>query len=93
MHSNCKYRIYIYIFDKSYPLIMQNELSQALSAKHRSNKHHQDIEITEAEPSRTPEDSVCSGEGPTDTYAEISGISHSMLSHSMVSHSVVSHSK
>ncbi|KAL7741002.1 hypothetical protein ACLKA6_013443 [Drosophila palustris] len=66
---------------------------QALSAKHRSNKHHQDIEITEAEPSRTPEDSVCSGEGPTDTYAEISGISHSMLSHSMVSHSVVSHSK
>ncbi|KRF85659.1 uncharacterized protein Dvir_GJ16295, isoform C [Drosophila virilis] len=66
---------------------------QALSAKHRSNKHHQDIEITEAEPSRTPEDSVCSAEGPTDTYAEISGISHSMLSHSMVSHSVVSHSK
>ncbi|XP_070075613.1 metabotropic glycine receptor isoform X2 [Drosophila takahashii] len=66
---------------------------QALSAKHRSNKHHQDIEITEAEPSRTPEDSVCSAEGPTDTYAEISGVSHSMLSHSMVSHSVVSHSK
>ncbi|KAH8341392.1 hypothetical protein KR059_005837 [Drosophila kikkawai] len=65
----------------------------ALSAKHRSNKHHQDIEITEAEPSRTPEDSVCSAEGPTDTYAEISGVSHSMLSHSMVSHSVVSHSK
>ncbi|KAH8298243.1 hypothetical protein KR018_011851 [Drosophila ironensis] len=67
--------------------------SQALSAKHRSNKHHQDIEITEAEPSRTPEDSVCSAEGPTDTYAEISGVSHSMLSHSMISHSVVSHSK
>ncbi|XP_017095608.3 metabotropic glycine receptor isoform X2 [Drosophila bipectinata] len=66
---------------------------QALSAKHRSNKHHQDIEITEAEPSRTPEDSVCSAEGPTDTYAEISGVSHSMLSHSMISHSVVSHSK
>ncbi|BFF96171.1 probable G-protein coupled receptor 179 [Drosophila madeirensis] len=66
---------------------------QALSAKHRSNKHHQDIEITEAEPSRTPEDSVCSAEGPTDTYAEISGVSHSMLSHSMVSHSIVSHSK
>ncbi|KAH8282440.1 hypothetical protein KR054_007749 [Drosophila jambulina] len=63
------------------------------NAKHRSNKHHQDIEITEAEPSRTPEDSVCSAEGPTDTYAEISGVSHSMLSHSMVSHSVVSHSK
>nr|XP_036226167.1 uncharacterized protein LOC106624095 isoform X2 [Bactrocera oleae] len=64
---------------------------QALSAKHRSNKHHQDIEITEAEPSRTPEDSVCSVEGPTD--AEISGISHSMLSHSAISHSIVSHSK
>ncbi|KAH8413524.1 hypothetical protein KR009_011969 [Drosophila setifemur] len=62
-------------------------------AKHRSNKHHQDIEITEAEPSRTPEDSVCSAEGPTDTYAEISGVSHSMISHSMISHSVVSHSK
>ncbi|XP_055919293.1 probable G-protein coupled receptor 158 isoform X2 [Eupeodes corollae] len=60
---------------------------QALSAKHRSNKHHQDVEITEAEASRTPEDSVCSAEGPTDTYAEISGLSHSMLSHSMVSHS------
>ncbi|XP_055370745.1 uncharacterized protein LOC129605163 isoform X2 [Condylostylus longicornis] len=58
---------------------------QALSSKHR-NKHH-DIEITEAEPSRTPEDSVCSAEGPTDTYAEISGISHSMLSHSVISHS------
>ncbi|XP_075153883.1 G-protein coupled receptor 158 smog isoform X2 [Haematobia irritans] len=66
---------------------------QALSAKHRSNKHHQDIEITEAEPSRTPEDSVCSNEGPTDTYAEISGISHSMLSHSVVSHSMASHNK
>ncbi|XP_073820768.1 metabotropic glycine receptor-like isoform X2 [Musca autumnalis] len=66
---------------------------QALSAKHRSNKHHQDIEITEAEPSRTPEDSVCSNEGPTDTYAEISGISHSMLSHSVVSHSMQSHNK
>ncbi|XP_055850182.1 probable G-protein coupled receptor 158 isoform X4 [Episyrphus balteatus] len=65
---------------------------QALSAKHRSNKHHQDVEITEAEASRTPEDSVCSAEGPTDTYAEISGLSHSMLSHSMVSHSMVSHS-
>ncbi|XP_067624423.1 uncharacterized protein smog isoform X2 [Eurosta solidaginis] len=64
---------------------------QALSAKHRSNKHHQDIEITEAEPSRTPEDSVCSVEGPTD--GEISGVSHSMLSHSAISHSMVSHSK
>lgn len=51
------------------------------------------MEITEAEPSRTPEDSVCSNEGPTDTYAEISGISHSMLTHSAVSHSIVSHSK
>ena len=64
-----------------------------MSQKHRSNKHHQDIEVTEAEPSRTPEESVCSIEGPTDTYAEISGISHSMLSHSYISHSVLSHSK
>ncbi|XP_037959512.1 probable G-protein coupled receptor 158 isoform X2 [Teleopsis dalmanni] len=63
---------------------------QALSAKHRINKHHQDIEITEAEPSRTPEEySVCSA----DLNAEISGISQSMLSHSVVSHSMVSQSK
>jgi len=35
------------------------------------------VEITEAEPSRTPEDSVCSAEGPTDTGTggEISGMS------------------
>ncbi|XP_033149977.1 LOW QUALITY PROTEIN: probable G-protein coupled receptor 158 [Drosophila busckii] len=78
---------------RRFSLQKKGSKDKALSAKHRSNKHHQDIEITEAEPSRTPEDSVCSGEGPTDTYAEISGISHSMLSHSMVSHSVVSHSK
>ncbi|XP_030382919.1 probable G-protein coupled receptor 158 [Scaptodrosophila lebanonensis] len=78
---------------RRFSLQKKGSKDKALSAKHRSNKHHQDIEITEAEPSRTPEDSVCSAEGPTDTYAEISGISHSMLSHSMVSHSVVSHSK
>ncbi|KAG5676872.1 hypothetical protein PVAND_006678 [Polypedilum vanderplanki] len=39
---------------------------QALSAKHRRPPPSQEIEITEAEPSRTPEDSVCSAEGPTD---------------------------
>uniref|UniRef100_A0A6P4FQD6 Probable G-protein coupled receptor 179 n=1 Tax=Drosophila rhopaloa TaxID=1041015 RepID=A0A6P4FQD6_DRORH len=78
---------------RRFSLQKKGSKDKALSAKHRSNKHHQDIEITEAEPSRTPEDSVCSAEGPTDTYAEISGVSHSMLSHSMVSHSVVSHSK
>ncbi|XP_033249589.1 probable G-protein coupled receptor 158 isoform X4 [Drosophila miranda] len=78
---------------RRFSLQKKGSKDKALSAKHRSNKHHQDIEITEAEPSRTPEDSVCSGEGPTDTYAEISGVSHSMLSHSMVSHSIVSHSK
>ncbi|KPU74368.1 uncharacterized protein Dana_GF23529, isoform E [Drosophila ananassae] len=78
---------------RRFSLQKKGSKDKALSAKHRSNKHHQDIEITEAEPSRTPEDSVCSAEGPTDTYAEISGVSHSMLSHSMISHSVVSHSK
>ncbi|CRL00772.1 CLUMA_CG014026, isoform B [Clunio marinus] len=54
---------------------------QALSAKHRNNRPppSQDVEITEAEPSRTPEDSVCSIEGPTDTGTggEASGISAS----------------
>lgn len=38
---------------------------KALHAKNRANLHH-DAEITEAEPSRTPEDSVCSVEGPTE---------------------------
>ncbi|XP_061398216.1 metabotropic glycine receptor [Musca vetustissima] len=78
---------------RRFSLQKKGSKDKALSAKHRSNKHHQDIEITEAEPSRTPEDSVCSNEGPTDTYAEISGISHSMLSHSVVSHSMASHNK
>lgn len=51
---------------------------QALSAKHRSHRHHaQDNEITEAEPSRTPEDSVCSVEGPTETGCEVSAYSTS----------------
>ncbi|XP_017486299.1 PREDICTED: uncharacterized protein LOC108374738 isoform X3 [Rhagoletis zephyria] len=76
---------------RRFSLQKKGSKDKALSAKHRSNKHHQDIEITEAEPSRTPEDSVCSVEGPTD--AEISGISHSMLSHSAISHSIISHSK
>lgn len=48
---------------------MLNYIIQALSAKHRNNRPppSQEVEITEAEPSRTPEDSVCSIEGPTDT--------------------------
>uniref|UniRef100_A0A6E8W059 GPR158/179 extracellular domain-containing protein n=1 Tax=Anopheles coluzzii TaxID=1518534 RepID=A0A6E8W059_ANOCL len=54
---------------------------QALSAKHRHNRPAvSEVEVTEAEPSRTPEDSVCSVEGPTDTgtgTGEISGISSS----------------
>lgn len=32
------------------------------------------MEVTEAEPSRTPEDSVCSVEAQTDTGGEISNI-------------------
>lgn len=56
----------------SFQLQMQiySEL-QALSAKrHRPPPSSADIEVTEAEPSRTPEDSVCSIEG-----GELSGIS------------------
>lgn len=63
---------------------LQNAISnlpQALSAKHRHNRPAvSEVEVTEAEPSRTPEDSVCSVEGPTDTgtgTGEISGISSS----------------
>lgn len=49
-----------------------------LSAKHRSHRHQaHDTEMTEAEPSRTPEDSVCSVEGPTETGGEPSAISAS----------------
>lgn len=51
---------------------------QALGAKHRANRqHHVDMEVTEAEASRTPEDSVCSIEGPTDTGGEISNVTAS----------------
>lgn len=35
------------------------------------------MEVTEAEPSRTPEDSVCSVEGPTETGGEPSAVSTS----------------
>lgn len=52
--------------------------TKALSAKHRSHRHHaHDTEMTEAEPSRTPEDSVCSVEGPTETGGEPSAFSTS----------------
>lgn len=52
---------------------------KALSAKHRNNRPppSHEVEITEAEPSRTPEDSVCSIEGPTDTGGEASNFSAS----------------
>lgn len=53
-------------------------LWQALSAKHRSNRSNaHETEVTEAEPSRTPEDSVCSVEGQTDTCGEPSAVSTS----------------
>lgn len=45
-------------------------MPQALSAKrNRPPPSSADIEVTEAEPSRTPEDSVCSIEG-----GEMSGV-------------------
>nr|CAH7747097.1 unnamed protein product [Callosobruchus chinensis] len=37
--------------------------------KHK--RHHKEEEATEAEPSRTPEDSVCSNEGPSGIYADL----------------------
>lgn len=40
---------------------------QALSSRNRRPPPSQEVEVTEAEPSRTPEESVCSIEGPTDT--------------------------
>ncbi|XP_063697522.1 metabotropic glycine receptor [Culicoides brevitarsis] len=50
---------------------LQKKGSKALSAKrHRPPPSSADIEVTEAEPSRTPEDSVCSIEG-----GEMSGVS------------------
>jgi hypothetical protein len=54
-------------------------LTKALSAKHRrpATSTATEMEVTEAEPSRTPEDSVCSIEGPTDTGDVVSGIASS----------------
>ncbi|XP_044726866.1 probable G-protein coupled receptor 158 isoform X2 [Chrysoperla carnea] len=46
---------------------------QALHGKHhRSHKHNtSEVEVTEGEMSRTPEDSVCSGEGPSAIYNDL----------------------
>ncbi|XP_034231552.1 probable G-protein coupled receptor 158 isoform X2 [Thrips palmi] len=43
---------------------------QALHHRHMrsSARHHTDVEVTEAEGSRTPEDSVCSQEGPSAVF-------------------------
>ncbi|XP_056630766.1 probable G-protein coupled receptor 158 isoform X1 [Diorhabda sublineata] len=46
-----------------------------LHGKHKEkDKYKQQEEITEAEPSRTPEDSVCSNEGPSAIYADLPSI-------------------
>lgn len=50
---------------RRFSLQKKGSRDKALHVKNRSNIHH-DAEITEAEPSRTPEDSVCSVEGPTE---------------------------
>ncbi|CAH1138703.1 unnamed protein product [Phyllotreta striolata] len=44
-----------------------------LHGKHKDKERHkhQQEEVTEAEPSRTPEDSVCSNEGPSAVYADL----------------------
>ncbi|XP_072377192.1 metabotropic glycine receptor isoform X1 [Diabrotica undecimpunctata] len=45
-----------------------------LHGKHKDKdkyRHKQEEEVTEAEPSRTPEDSVCSNEGPSGVYADL----------------------
>ncbi|KAG5885164.1 hypothetical protein JTB14_037473 [Gonioctena quinquepunctata] len=45
---------------------------QNLQGKHKDkDRHKQQEETTEAEPSRTPEDSVCSNEGPSGIYADL----------------------
>uniref|UniRef100_A0AAG5CVU5 G-protein coupled receptors family 3 profile domain-containing protein n=1 Tax=Anopheles atroparvus TaxID=41427 RepID=A0AAG5CVU5_ANOAO len=66
---------------RRFSLQKKGSREKALSAKHRNNRPAvSEVEVTEAEPSRTPEDSVCSVEGPTDTgtgTGEISGISSS----------------
>nr|XP_029714489.1 probable G-protein coupled receptor 158 [Aedes albopictus] len=67
---------------RRFSLQKKGSREKALSAKHRNNRPAvSEVEVTEAEPSRTPEDSVCSVEGPTDTGtmtgAEISGVSSS----------------
>ncbi|XP_059616639.1 probable G-protein coupled receptor 158 isoform X2 [Phlebotomus argentipes] len=65
---------------RRFSLQKKGSKDKALSAKHRSHRHNaHDMEVTEAEPSRTPEDSVCSGEGPTDTGGEMSAVSVSKL--------------
>lgn len=42
---------------------------QNLHGRHKEKKQQE--ETTEAEPSRTPEDSVCSNEGPSAIYSEL----------------------
>ncbi|KAJ6646142.1 putative G-protein coupled receptor [Pseudolycoriella hygida] len=54
---------------------LQKKGSKDKASKNRNHRNNvQDVEVTEAEPSRTPEDSVCSVEGPTDTGGEVSNI-------------------
>ncbi|CAH1109091.1 unnamed protein product [Psylliodes chrysocephalus] len=52
---------------------------QNLHGKHkdRDRYKHQQEEVTEAEASRTPEDSVCSNEGPSAIYADLPSITQS----------------
>ncbi|XP_066247821.1 metabotropic glycine receptor isoform X1 [Euwallacea similis] len=47
--------------------------TMSLHSKHKDRDHKRDLEteIMEAEPSRTPEDSVCSTEGPSAIYADL----------------------
>lgn len=46
---------------------------QSLHSRHkdRERKREMDTDVTEAEPSRTPEDSICSTEGPSAIYADL----------------------
>lgn len=45
---------------------------QNLHGKHKEKERHKpQEEVTECEPSRTPEDSVCSNEGPSAVYADL----------------------
>lgn len=49
---------------------LQNLHNKQRDKHHHKHLHHE-VEVTECEPSRTPEDSVCSNEGPSAIFADL----------------------